>query len=412
MTTLEDIYNRNAALNFVMKIEFKRRNGNGTYESSWTDVRDFFHYPVILDDSIPNINMQLPNSSYAFGVVEVPSCTIKFKSINKEFAKEDQYQSVFFGFIRHKTQVRISQGFKDEIIGTEYYEEVYRGFIDEQSTNTKVDKDNIYQFLQIEDMLTFLLKEHTYSEFTLTSLTLENFVYELMNNIEFTDFMTVNSGNIDAGYDIQHIYQIYSDGGDTITTWEGQTQILTILQELSTGHSIFYQRNGVFYYKPITGTSSVIKTFKKDKVVKFQNYSNNIDKVYENIYWGDTGIVFNAPNQKYGSRKTIEVEAVRDLTDRENMLATIGTRTAVQKAGYRLIVPVYPSVFILDKIKVETGLYNPLDGFILDQSRLDVDYLRDPQGASFIDDSTDWMIKNIKHNFKNCTTELILQQII
>jgi len=408
--TLENIYDRNQTLNILTKIEFKRRYSDGTYETSWNSIEQLVAYPIMTSDVITSLKSSIPSDSYSFGYVKVPDCKLKLYSKNGEFANENNANSIFFNFVRHRSQVKISQGYRDGKSGTEIYQEVYRGFINEKSTNTKVDADNLHELIQVEDMLIYLLKEYTYSQFTLTSLTLENFVYELMNRSEFTDFLTVSSSNIDAGYDIQHIYQSYTEDSETKYAWEGQTQWLTVLQELSTGHSIFYQREGTFYYKSIQATGSTIKTFDKTKIISFENATTGIDQVYETLYWGDSGISWESPVNNYNRSKTFEVNAVRDLTDINGMLGNIGTRTASARERYTLKIPLYPDLFILDKIQVDAGRYFPQGAFILDVSVLDVDILRDPEGAAGVDDTSYWMIREIDSNYSNCITKLTVER--
>ena len=240
----------------------------------------------------------------------------------------------------------------------------------------------------------------------MTKIILEEFVYELMNNSVFTDFLTVSTGNIDAGFDIQHVYQTYS-GEDS---WEGQTQILTVLQQLSTGHSIFYQREGVFYYKSIEATAATIKTFDKTKIIKFESATDGKNKVFERLYWTDSALKWESPVNDYNVSRTFDIKAIRDTADIEGILANIGTRTGSAKQSYTLEIPIYPNLYILDKIQVEAGKYFPGGAFILDVSVLDVDILTNPEGAVGVDDFSFWKINDITHNYNSCTTRMLVEQ--
>ena len=157
--TLDNIFDRNQALNILTKIEFKRRLSDDSYEAGWSTIRQLVAYPILTSDAITSLRYSIPNDNYTFGAVKVPDCRLKMWSKNGEFGNENNAGSVFFGFVRHKSQVRISQGYLDEKTGTEIYQEVYRGFINEKSKNTKTDKDNLHELLQVEDMLMYLLKE-------------------------------------------------------------------------------------------------------------------------------------------------------------------------------------------------------------------------------------------------------------
>jgi len=408
--TLDNIFDRNQALNILTKIEFKRRLPNDTYESTWKTIQQLTVFPILTSDAITSLRYSIPSDNYTFGAVKVPDCKLKLWSKNGEFGNENNSGSVFFGFVRHRSQVRISQGYKDGKTGTEIYQEVYRGFINEKSKNTKVDKDNLHELLQVEDMLMYLLKEYTYSQFTLTELELNDFVYELMNDSVFTDFLTVSPSNIDAGFNIEHIYQSYVEDSETKYAWEGQTQILTVLQQLSTGHSIFYQREGVFYYKSIQATASTIKTFDKTKIIKFESAADGKNKVFEKLFWANSSLKWESPVNDYNASRTFDIKAIRDTADIEGILANIGTRTGSAKPSYTLEIPIYPNLYILDKIQVEAGRYFPNGAFILDVSVLDVDILTNPEGAVGVDDFSFWKINDVAHNYNNCTTRMLVEQ--
>ncbi|MDH3878132.1 MAG: hypothetical protein OET18_09840, partial [Desulfobacterales bacterium] len=240
MATYDSLYQQHSGLRTELKIEIDRINSLGVYEGSFTDIETLIADDILVRDSIPSMSYKLPSDAINFGVLRVPDCTIKLLSVNGEFSNESNYQSIFFGYVRHGTLVRISQGYIDPVDDQIYYKEVYRGFINEKSKNTKVSNKNTYQNLFIEDVLTFLLKEHTFSEYTIAATTLNAFLFELFNRPDFTDFLTVDVGNINAGYDVQNIDD---------TAIEGQTQWLKIVQDLSIGHSYLFQRDGVLFYK-------------------------------------------------------------------------------------------------------------------------------------------------------------------
>lgn len=400
--TYDASYTKSNSLSSDLLIEIKRINSSGVYESTWQDVSSLIADQVIVNNSIPSMSFKLANETFSYGVVRIPDCTLKMLSINGEFDSEANANSIFFGYIRHKTLVKISHGYKDTATDTYDYIECYRGFINEKSNNTKVSNENTYQDLFIEDILTFLIKEYTFSAFTIVATTLEAFIYELFNRSEFTDFLTVDAGNISAGYDVQVIDD---------TSIEGQTQWLTILQNLSIGHSYLYQRSGVLYYQPITAQANTPKLFGRDKVIKLESFSSGIDEVFEELYWKDTAISFISPTNTYNQTKTFDIESITDSTDRTNILATIGTRSATVRKKFKISVVLYVDLFILDKIKVSAGDYETGDGLIWDLGNWDEENWTSNLGASFVESSSLWMIKEIKHNFQSCKTDLVVEEI-
>lgn len=402
MTSYDVVYQKYNTLQSELKIEVKRINSSGVYESTFTDIQDFVAVDILAQDSIPSISYKLPSDSINYGVLRVPNCTIRLPSLNGEFSSEENGFSIFFGFVRHRSLIKISHGYTDPITGTTHFIEVYRGFINEKSKNTRVSNENTYQNLFIEDLLTFLLKEHTFSEFTIAATTLDAFLFELFDRSEFTDFMTVNVGNINAGFDIQNIDD---------TALEGQTQWLTIIQDLSIGHSYLFQKDGVLFYKSITAQSNTPKLFDTDKIIKFENFKSGVDEVFEKLFWKDSSETFVAPTNLFNRSKTFNVETITNTTDRTNILATVGTRTATLKAKFKLKVVLYTNFSILDRIQANAGQYEQTDAFILDLSQLDIGILSQQAGAAFTEAGDFWMIKEMNHNFQAMTTDLVVEEI-
>jgi len=395
-------YTKSNSLDSDLIIQIKRINSEGVYESNWQDISSLIANQVIVDNSIPSMSFKLENESFSYGVLRVPDCTLKLLSLNGEFDNESNFNSIFFGYVRHKTLVKISHGYKDISTGSYDYIEVYRGFINEKSNNTKVSNENTYQDLFVEDLLTFLLKEYTFSAFVITAITLEAFLYELFNRTEFTDFLTVSALNITAGYDIQNI--------DTSTV-EGQTQWLKVLQDLSIGHSYLYQKAGVLYYQPIAAQSNTPKLFDKDKIINLESSSSGIDEVFERLYWKDTAISFISPTNIYNQSKTFDINTITDATDRADILSTIGTRTSSIRKKFKISIVLYVDIYILNRIRVNAGDYETGDGLIWDQGNWDEQNWTSNLGAAFSESTAFWMIKEIKHNFQSGVTELLIEEI-
>ena len=79
-----------------------------------------------------------------------------------------------------------------------------------------------------------------------------------------------------------------------------------------------------------------------------------------------------------------------------------------QYDGFVIEIPLYPSLFILQKIQVVAGGYITPDSFVLDRSRLDIDYLRSYLGANQSDESNFWMVKEVEHDHKAMKTKIIV----
>lgn len=405
---LNDLYERYSVRKLARKIEIKRLLPNGTYESDWQDVVALSGLKL-LEDSIPGINYALSDSSYNFGIVTVGNVTIKLNSKNGQFDNEDNSGSIFKNYIRHKSQVRIRDGYVDYYSsdsngGIDVLTTVFQGFIDETSTSTKVDDNNLLQNLQCIDTLSFLLKNYTIADVSpLTSTSLKNLIFEILNRPIFTNFFTVDITKIIPGVDILNL---------DISQYEAQTQLYTLFENLSVGHSYYYVRDNIFVYKKIdtAGSSSTAITFGNKKTIKFSAYSSGIEKIIEKIYWeNDPSSVYISPTNKYNRTKTIEIKGVTDFAQRQLVLNAIGNITRFAKKEFTIEVPYCMFVNILDEIVVESPQIIPSDAFIWGISNWGQARWRRSLQADNIPATSSWLIVKINHT--SSTTKIVAKQI-
>jgi hypothetical protein len=404
--TLKQIYDAHSIRDFCRVIEIKRRNLDGSYETSWNDIEELSKVKN-LDKTVSTISYALSNDSYNFGIVNVGNVKLTLLSKNGEFDDEVNQNSIFYGYQRHRTLIRIRDGFVDKYTDPEnpinVYSTVFEGFIDGTSNNTKTDDTNTMQFIQCVDVLNFLLREYTISDVKpLAQTTLSNLIYEILNRSEFTDFFTVSPSNIDPGYDIQDF---------DIEVYEGQTQLFTIFENFSTGHSFFYVREGVFYYKP--NRSGILKdlTLEKDKFIKtIVRYNDGISSIFERLYWQDSHEKYISPTNNYNRTKTINVEGCTSSVERKQLLFYIGRLTRLKRQKFSLTIPYYPDIFILDKIVVRPPIENDDRALRWDITNWDLYEWGFSSGATSINSNTEWLVSNIKHS--SFQTHLILEESI
>lgn len=424
-------YQQFSGLSSDVKIEIKRINSEGVYEANFIDIEKLVPNGYIASNSVQSIKYSLPQDSFSFGVLKIPSCTLKLISASGEFSSGSNENSIFNEFVRHESQIRIFQGFENKA-GDYDYLETYRGFIDDKSKKTKISNDNTYQDLHIEDALTYLIKKYTFSDITTTSTTLNNMVFELFNRSEFTDFLIVESSNINAGYDVQNI---------DYSSVEGQTQWLKILQDVSTGHSYLYQKEGVLFYQSInlsntsagTGAEVIqfqdgstfnfqngstfnfqgsnVISFNQDKIIKFATYNDGISEVFERLYWKDTAASFISPTNLYNRSKTFDIETITDNNDRINLLSQVGTRTSRARKKFKLKIVLFVNINVLDRITITSGDYITEDDFIWDLGNWDEENWSNTTGATFSGANSTQVVKEITHNFSAGTTDLLVEEI-
>ena len=389
-------------------IEIKRRNTDGTYETDWQDVETLSGLKTI-DAGLGAINYSLSNSDYNFGMVNVGNVTITFNSKNGQFDDEGNRVSIFFGYLRHRSLIRIRDGYVDPTTSDDVLTTVFEGFIDATATGTKVDDENLKQSIQCVDLLSFLLKFYTISDMgTLTSTTLSDLIYEILNRSEFTDFFTVSAVNIVPGYDILTF---------DIAQYEGQTQLFTLFENFSVGHSFFYVRDEIFYYQEITSAATNDLVIDEKKLIRFSSYANGLEKVFERWYWSnDDTVSYESAENTYNRSKTIEIDGVQNATDRQAVLNAVGVIAKTQKESFTIEIPYYPNVFILEKITVSSPELIPSDAIVWGITRWGESgkVFRQAISANNIYTSKFWRVKSVKHTASgtNYKTVLNLEEIV
>lgn len=405
--TIQQIYERYSVRTFARKIEIKRVNSSGVYESNWQDVEEL-SLLNLLEKSVKSINYTMSNNNYNFGIVNIGNVTVSLNSKNGQFDDENNGSSIFKNFVRHKSLIRIRDGYVDDRTDPEnpvsVYQTVFQGFIDATATGTKVDDNNLIQNLQCVDMLSFLLKEYTLVDMgTLTSTNLDSLIYEILNRSEFTDFFNVNAGNINAGYNITSF---------DISQYEDQITLYELFENFSIGHSFFYVTDEVFYYKGILEGTSKTFTVDEKKLIKFSRYNNGIANVFERLFWQDQpAITFTAASNKYNKTLTIDIPGATDNTQRQNLLDSIGNISKIQRRGFTIDIPYFMDVFVLDEIIIESPQIIPENAFIWGFSRWgDGSTWQRSLQADNIPNNVAWLVIGVKHS--NYKTTLTLQEIV
>lgn len=233
---------------------------------------------------------------------------------------------------------------------------------------------------------------------------LNDFIFEVMNRAEFTDFLNISSSNIQAGYDIQNIH---------LNEYEGQTQLLTVFQDLSIGHSFFFLNEQDFHYRKVNLPLNRGFSFdaKKDKIIKFSNYDEGLSQVYEKIYYQDNNNVsFIAPVVKYNKSKTIEVKGIKNNGERQNIVNAVGAITSLPRKKVIIEIPYFQDINIFDEITVQEPIFLLKDAFVWDLSKFDDGKRFDAFfRADNINLDQTWLVIEINHsNFK---TKIKLQEI-
>ena len=243
--TYQQIWERYSHVEFVRRMYIKRLNEDGTYEVDFTEISQ----ALLQDGSVNRLQKTLPNNSWQFGKVLINNVRLNILSAFQEFASEKDPNSIFSGFIRHRSIIKIEDALIDKYTDTAIRDEIevvtFTGLLDSPTATTEQGFETITAL----DFLT-ILDEINVNELTLAQTTMNALVFEIMNRAEFTKFFSVSNSTtyIDAGSNASAI---------DVSQYEGS--VLEMLENLAKGHSIFYvnPEDNFFYFKLLKNLTKI-----------------------------------------------------------------------------------------------------------------------------------------------------------
>jgi len=396
LTTLQ-AFQRYSELTWYQKVFVKRYiPSTDTYESEWQDISDY-----LIKNTVQSISKQLPQDNYSYGSVVLDNCSFEFRNIYGELSDETNDNSVFLDYQRHNSLVKVQEGYVDRTDDNNRVNIEQTSFVGLIDDLEAVTTKNYTEKFRAKDRLKVLEQITKKDLGAIAATSINAFVYEAMNRTAVTKYgITINSGTayINAGYNATSCD--FSQYGDDET-------VLEILQNLATGHSIFYidPSTDYFHFKAITPTVSTIVTFEDiiEKRIQIDNYSTGADKVIENWYWDSTNLSSPSQNVKYKTSETMNIKAVTNTVQRQALLDYVRGQTETPKLNFDILLPYFPVINILDRVKVDKKGAYPQDAFILGVGRLGTDRLRRPVGAVALSPTVPFYIRGIKHSKQQTT---------
>lgn len=407
--TFQEVWTRYSHVHFLRRIFVKRLQEDGTYESSFTEIT-----AGLKDGGVNSLSRSLPNNSWQFGRVNVSNVRLEVLSAYQEFASELDDNSIFAGFIRHRSIIKIVDAFIDKYtdpaVPVEAPVTTFEGLIDSLTATTEQG----FETVTVLDFLS-VLGEINVKSLTLVQTTLNALVYEVMNRAEFTKFFTVDGSTtyINAGYNAT---------GIDVSVYEGS--VLSMLEDLAKGHSIFFidPDDNAFYFKPADPTAAIKFSFLEDNNRKIQisSYREGVDRQITHWYWDETTIsAIKSPAPVNPRSSTFKIDGITDNTQRQNTLNEVLQRSKDAKAYFELSLPYFPIIKLLDKVEVQAFGSAPRDavrwGMFLwtDKATANPNTAprwRKPAGIRISRDDK-WMVRSIAHS-KTLETTLELEKIV
>jgi len=399
--TILQLFSQYSELKWYRKVYIKRYlPETDTFESDWHDISNY-----LIDGSVEAVNRELPKDNYSFGKVIVSNCSLTVRNVYGEMSDEDNQNSVFYGYQRHNSQIRIVEGYIDDKTDPDNQVAieaiVFEGIIDDFQAETTMDYKE--KFIA-KDKLSILDRYTMTNLGAISSTTIDTIVYEMMNRAIFSKYFTISASNISSGFDASNV---------DMSQYTGDETILEVLQNLALGHSIFYidPTDNNFYFKAITPTVAVQYEFKDilAKRIKIDKYMTGADKVIEDWYWKDTNIVALTTVKKYYTSEAINIKGVTNTVQRTNLLTNIRDRNNTKKLHFDVIIPYFPIIKLLDRVSFERTGVIPDDAYLLDIGRLNIDKLREPVGAISLTTADEFYVRAIKHS--KLTTTIHVQKV-
>lgn len=273
--TYQQIYDQYSQVSFIRRMYIKRLNVDGTYEANFTEISQ----GLMKDGSVQSLDRSLPNNSWQFGYVTIDSVGLEILSAYQEFASEQDPNSIFFGFVRHHSIIKIVDAlidkYTDPLNPVEASVTTFIGLLDATTASTEQG----YESINALDFLSVLTTTNV-SQLTLTQTTLSGLVYEIMNNPLFTQFFSVSNSTV-------YINPGFNLTGIDLTKYTGS--VMDMLENLAQGHSIFFvnPNDNFFYFIPITPTPTVQWEFleNNNRKLSITGYREGIDRQITNWYW-------------------------------------------------------------------------------------------------------------------------------
>lgn len=410
--TYQQIWERYSHVEFIRRLYVKRLKTDGTYEDDWSEISQ----GLMKDGSVKAISRSLPNNSWQLGYVTVNNVSLEILSAFQEFAGESDPNSIFFGYIRHKSLIKVVDALIDKYTDPDNPVEAtvttFEGLLDATTAQTEQG----YEKITVLDYLS-ILKDINVSELTLAQTTMNALVYEIMNRAAFTKYINVSDSTdyINAGYNASSI---------DVTQYTGS--VLDMLQDLAKGHSIFYvdPDDGYFYFKPATPTSSVQYSFLEtnSRKIDISAWREGLDRQVTNWYWDEQDVDISAeadPAPVNQISNKFSISGVTDATQRQNLLNYLLTQTQYAKPYFKLSLPYFPSIKLLDRVSVQSFGSAPRDAlrwgmFAWTSSETTNPNVaprwRKPAGIRISADD-EWMVRAISHD-ANFKTTIELEKIL
>jgi len=331
----------------------------GNYVSDYIEITD-----DVNADSLTNLNQKLDNNEFDVGLFNFNSLSIKLDNQDGKYSDVDVFQSIF-RYKRANSLFKITWAISPyptqcgtAICGQAKLNpeiDVFVGLLNDETASERVDAHKIgFTVLGRESIF-----EKTIVPFGSLSVgdLLSEAIYIVLNQTEVTNILTVDSGNISTGIDVQI---------DSIAGLQNKTVKEALDNLLEESNSVLYIEGDTVYVKNRDVDADLSYTFYGqasnlgiENIKVISKIRSGINKTKNFITWKDTTLLATDSQSvlKHDYRKKeIEFDAITNTTKRQNILNSIRDEFSTPKKEFDLSTPINYQVlelFLFNKVNID-----------------------------------------------------------
>jgi hypothetical protein len=331
----------------------------GNYVADYLEVTE-----DVNADSLTNLNQKLDNNEYDVGLFNFNNLSVKLDNQDGKYSNVDVFQSIFrykranslfkltWAINPYPTQCGTAVCGKAKI-NPEV--EIFEGLLNDDTASARID-DHKINFTVLGKESIFEKAIVPFGSLSVGDL-LSEAIYIVLNQTEVTNILTVDSGNISTGVDVQI---------DSIAGLQNKTVKEALDNLLEESNSVLYINNNIVYVKNRDVSATLAYTFYgqasnvgieniKD-IVKMRSGANRIFNFWT---WKDTALLATDSLSvlKYDYRKKeVEFDAITNSGKQQSILNSLRDEFSNPKQEFELITPINYQVlelFLFDKINID-----------------------------------------------------------
>lgn len=383
-----------------------RRYNSTTWDTEPVDVsRD------LLYDKIEAITYSLDPYAFDIGLFFSSNAKITLDNGRGRYGDVNNSRSIWAGFkSRDNSIFKLECGYIDED-GNEIANTAFEGFIKSSTIEEDADDNFTFEVFGFENMFTDL----AVSAGSLTTNTVKNTIYSIMNRSEITSLITVDLANINPDNNVMI---------DVPSVFNNQLIKSTLSNLLVLSNSVAYvDKNRVFHCKARVESTEVMlnlshnsQSGQTDNIFQLRRFTGearifNLIKSEDDVYssYSDTELL-----EIYGVKeKKINLDCISDSSVAQSVIDRVRREFQYPKEEFEIETDYLgDAIALLDKVLLEvfpdtidTGFPEPICGIAICGEAVLTDY----SGGLIVDGNKIFKVLKITHDPKRMSTTLLIR---